>query len=117
LEHDLQEQKIMKQRLKIVQIGIGGWGWSWIGVAQQSTAWELHAVVDLNKTALEKARSVYGLRPDQTFTSLDEALKDTQIDAALIIVPPQFHAPVAEEALAHGLSNREAVGRIGFRRS
>jgi predicted dehydrogenase len=98
-----RNNNIMKQRLKIIQIGIGGWGWSWIGVAQQSTAWELRGVVDLNKEALEKARSVYGLRPDQTFTSLKDALKDTQIDAALIIVPPQFHAPVAEEALAHGL--------------
>jgi len=42
----------MAKRLKIVQIGIGGWGWSWIGVAQQSTAWELQAIVDVNAEAL-----------------------------------------------------------------
>jgi predicted dehydrogenase len=93
----------MAERLKIVQIGIGGWGWSWIGVAQQSTAWELQAIVDVSAEALERARNFYGLRADQTFTTLDEALKHVQADAALIVVPPEVHARVAENALAHGL--------------
>ena len=93
----------MAEPLKIVQIGIGGWGWSWIGVAQHSTAWELQAVVDVNPDALKRAQDVYGLRPDQTYSSLDEALKHTQADAALIVVPPEVHARVAENALSHGL--------------
>jgi predicted dehydrogenase len=93
----------MAQPLKIVLIGIGGWGWSWIGVAQHSTAWELQAVVDVNPEALKRAQDVYGLRPDQMYSSLDEALKHIQADAALIVVPPELHARVAEDALSHGL--------------
>lgn len=93
----------MAQPLKIVLVGIGGWGWSWIGVAQHSTAWELQAVVDVNPEALKRAQEVYGLGPDQTYSSLDEALKHIQADAALIVVPPELHARVAENALSHGL--------------
>jgi predicted dehydrogenase len=93
----------MTKPLKLVQIGIGGWGWSWIAVAQQSTAWQLQAVVDVSEEALAKARGAYGLQKGQTFTGLEEALKEVQADAVLIVVPPEIHAPVAEQALAHGL--------------
>ena len=93
----------MANLLRLVQIGIGGWGWSWINVAQQSTAWKLQAVVDVSEAALANARRVYGLQPSQTFTGLEAALKEVQADAVLIVVPPEVHAPIAEEALARGL--------------
>ncbi len=93
----------MKESLKLIQIGIGGWGWSWINVVQQSTAWKLQAVVDVSEPALARARNVYGLEPNQTFTGLGAALREVQADAALIVVPPEIHAPVSEEALSHGL--------------
>ena len=55
------------------------------------------------KQPLAKARRVYGLQPSQTFTGLEAPLKEVQADAVLIVVPPEIHASVAEEALAHGL--------------
>lgn len=92
----------MKQR--IIQIGIGGWGWSWLEIVQTSEFWELAAVVDLNEQLLDKAANHYRLdRKRQCFRSLKEAVQVVQADAALVVVPPEFHAPVAIEAMEYGL--------------
>ncbi|HEY0790184.1 MAG TPA: Gfo/Idh/MocA family oxidoreductase [Chthoniobacterales bacterium] len=93
----------MKTPLRLIQIGCGGWGWSWIGVVQRSKLWNLAAVVDVNAGTLERVRATYGIGPGETFASLDDALKEVQADAALVVVPPEAHAPVAEQALSRGL--------------
>lgn len=89
---------------KMIQIGIGGWGWSWQQVVVDSAVWELAAIVDLNAELLDKAAAQFGLdREKQCFSSLGEALAVVHADAALVIVPPQFHASVAIEAMERGL--------------
>ncbi|KIL34682.1 hypothetical protein SD71_18125 [Cohnella kolymensis] len=91
------------QPLKVIQVGIGAWGYSWIPVIIDSPDWELVAVVDLNKDQLAKASAEYDIPAERTFTSLSDALKVVQADAAVVTTPPQFHAPVVNEALELGL--------------
>ncbi|WP_278089927.1 Gfo/Idh/MocA family protein [Peribacillus frigoritolerans] len=93
----------MLKPLKIIQVGLGGWGWSWIQVALDSPHWELTAIVDLNQEVLSKACDNYGIDYRKAFKTLKEALEDVEADAVLIVAPPQFHAPIAIEALESGL--------------
>lgn len=91
----------MKKR--IIQIGIGGWGWSWVQVLLDSPHWELAALVDLDAGILDKAAEQYGIDRSLCFGTLKEAVAAVAADAALIVVPPKFHAPVAIEAMENGL--------------
>ncbi|GIN69573.1 oxidoreductase [Bacillus sp. J14TS2] len=89
--------------LKLIQVGIGGWGWSWVQVVLSSPHWELAAIVDLNHDLLNKACQYYQLSPESAFTTLSEAIQETEADAVLAVVPPDFHKEVALEAFAHNL--------------
>ncbi|MGG3467294.1 Gfo/Idh/MocA family oxidoreductase [Neobacillus pocheonensis] len=93
-----------QKTLKIVQVGIGAWGYSWIKVIQESSEWELAGIVDLNSALLEKACAEYGVDPNTTFTSLSEAIEKLDADAVLVTTPPEYHAPVVNEALEKGLN-------------
>ncbi|MHB8063784.1 MAG: Gfo/Idh/MocA family protein, partial [Ruminiclostridium sp.] len=77
-------------------------GWSWIDIVLKSTHWELTAIVDLNAKLLEDAREHYNIDSKKTFTTLADALKNVEADAALVVVPPNFHKPVAIEAMEAG---------------
>jgi predicted dehydrogenase len=99
----INREVFMNMPLRIIQVGLGGWGWSWTQVVLDSPHWELAAVVDLNQELLEKACSSYQLEERIAFTSLKEAIEHVEADAALIVVPPAFHAPVAIEAFEYGL--------------
>jgi len=93
----------MNRPLKIIQVGAGSWGWSWVNVINRSGDWELAALVDIDKNLLAKACDYYHLNPGITFKSLTEAVNSVEADAALIVVPPEYHKPVAEEAFGLGL--------------
>jgi predicted dehydrogenase len=93
-----------KQPLKIIQVGIGAWGYSWLSVLNDSPAWELVGIVDLNKAALDKACSEFNFDSKNTFTSLTEAVKNITADAVLVTTPPEYHAAVVNEALESGLN-------------
>ncbi|MGR6118170.1 Gfo/Idh/MocA family protein [Aeribacillus composti] len=92
-----------KEQLRIIQVGLGGWGWSWTQVVLDSPHWDLAAIVDLNQSLLDKACDYYRLNPNIAFKSLTDAIQNVQADAALIVVPPDYHAEVAIEALENKL--------------
>ena len=89
----------MKKPVKTFQIGTGGWGWSWINILLESHACDLVGLVDVDEDALRKAREHYNLKPDMTFGSLSDAMKKTDAEAVLVIVPPKVHAEVTIQAL------------------
>jgi predicted dehydrogenase len=93
----------MSKPLNIIQIGVGFWGWSWVKMALESPYWELVGLVDQKKEALEKACEHYGISPDRAFSTLEEALKVTKPDAALVVVGAEAHAEVTINALKKGL--------------
>ena len=89
-------------RMRIVQIGLGGWGWSWVDVVLGSPQWELVGIVDRDRATLDRAISEHGLDPARAFNSVAECGAMVQADAALIVVPPEWHAAVTREAAALG---------------
>lgn len=93
----------MSERLKLIQVGLGGWGWSWTDIVKASPDWELAAVVELDEARLRHAASHFRLRDDQVHRTLASAAAATRADGCLIVVPPEVHEPVAVEAARLGL--------------
>ncbi|WGW12209.1 Gfo/Idh/MocA family oxidoreductase [Saxibacter everestensis] len=84
--------------MKLVQVGLGAWGASWLSVVDRSPRWDLAGLVDIDSEAARAAGERYGV---PSGTRLADALAE-DVDAVLVIVPPEFHADVAVEAMAAG---------------
>ncbi|MBB5755174.1 Gfo/Idh/MocA family protein [Prosthecomicrobium pneumaticum] len=93
----------VSEKLKIVQVGLGGWGWSWTDIVKTSPDWTLAAVVDIDAGRLKQAAAHHGLADSQLHTTLASAVAATRPDACLVVVPPEVHAPVTIEAARLGL--------------
>jgi predicted dehydrogenase len=91
------------ERNQIIQVGAGGWGFSWLDIVQASPHWQLAAVVDRDPATLQRALQRAGLSASAGFTTLEAAVEAVDAAAALIVTPPETHAPVALAAAAHGL--------------
>lgn len=89
--------------LRLALVGVGFWGGSWTQIVRASPHWELVALVDTDPVALRRAAATAGLDDAQCFSSITDASRAIECDAALIAVPPAVHAPVALEALDEGL--------------
>jgi len=64
---------------------------------------ELAGIVDVSQDNLNYAAMNYHIKPSMCFTSLEEAAKSLEADAAFVVVPPKFHKQVTLEALRLGL--------------
>jgi predicted dehydrogenase len=84
-------------------VGVGFWGASWIPVVRRSRHWKLAALVDTDPHALRRSAPIAGVDESACFASLGAAARAIESDAALVVVPPKAHAPLALEALEHGL--------------
>jgi predicted dehydrogenase len=91
----------MKRRL--IQVGVGGWGATWIDKPLTSPTWELVGCVDASAEALAQVGRDHGIREDQCFSTVAAAATATGAHAALVVVPPHLHLPVAAEAFDAGL--------------
>ncbi len=89
--------------IKLIQIGVGGWGWSWLQVVRESASVELVAIVDVDPEIRRRAQDQREIPENRSFGTLGEAIANVQADAALVVVPPEYHAAVAIEAFKHGL--------------
>lgn len=87
----------------MIQVGAGLWGESWAKVVAGSPEWELAALADPDDEARERAGDAAGLPRERCFNTLGAALESTAADAVLVAAPPAEHAPLALEALEHGL--------------
>lgn len=92
-----------QRRLRLIQVGVGGWGETWLQRVTASSTWELVAIVDKDRGALDAAVAAYDLDPKIAFVSLAHAAKALQADAALVVVPAVSHLAVAIEAFDAGL--------------
>jgi predicted dehydrogenase len=92
-----------KRRTRIIQIGVGFWGWSWVRVALDSPDVELAGIVEPNRENRAMACEHYGIKARNAFESLDAAVKDLDLDAALVIVGAERHCAVTLQALEMGL--------------
>jgi len=90
--------------IKIIHVGVGGRGRHWLDFVAQHPDFAAVACVDVYEKALESARKAPGQEHGKFFKSLEDALSQTQADAALITSPSFFHAEHALQALDAGLA-------------
>ncbi len=90
-------------KLRLIQVGVGGWGQTWLQRAASSPTWELVAIVDRDSRALDAGVVANRLNPKIAFPSLKAAAAAVHADAALIVVPAAAHLAVTLEAFEAGL--------------
>lgn len=88
------------EKLRIVQVGLGGFGSRWLDVLHQANEVELAAVVDASAEARDRAVEKVG--PVPACGSIAEAMSTVAAEAVLIVVPPALHEEVALAALDAG---------------
>jgi len=89
--------------LRIVHAGLGGWGRSWAEeLLKRPELSETVAYVDVDPGMRELLRRAGHLTEAPWFSTLEEALAETDAEAVLITTPAVGHAPVALEAFAAG---------------
>lgn len=92
---------------KMIQIGTGGWGKAWceqfLSPNIKDGLIEVIAAVDVNRQALTHAQTFLGLRADQCYTNLEQALAENRADFCAIVVPPMYHEAIVDLALAYDL--------------
>ena len=89
--------------MKGIHVGVGGRARSWIEVCNRHPETELIAFVEPVEKNRKAAQEKYGLRDDQFFTKIEDALDAVQADFVLDTTPPVAHEPVATAAFAAGL--------------
>ena len=89
--------------LRSIHVGTGGRGVWPIDVVVDDPNWEPVALVDVNETFLQNVREKTGLEKSACFSSLEEATKAVEADAALICTPTETHAPFARVGFEAGL--------------
>jgi predicted dehydrogenase len=90
--------------LRIIQVGVAGYGATWLPTIAQARERVRHvALVDVNPTALDRARTSLGAPDLPGFPTLADALTVVETDAVLCVVPPMYHESVIAPALEAGL--------------
>jgi len=92
---------------RMIQVGTGGFGGSWCRRFLPPNVADGHiqvvAAADKNPDALVNAREGLGLRPDQCYTDVKQAMDENEADFCTVVVPPAHHEEIVDLALAHDL--------------
>jgi len=102
--------------IRMLVIGLGQLGTVWIENIIADPRYEVTAVVDTNEERIHQACSKFALDEKIAFTSLEKGISETDLDAALIVVPPQFHYSTAKlciENKLHILSEKPLANSMG----
>ena len=89
--------------MRFIQVGVGGFGRVWLQALANNRDARLTALVDVNPAALDIACETVGLRRDQGYASLADALARHDAEAVVCVTPPEHHRAVIVEALEAGL--------------
>ncbi|WP_299088445.1 Gfo/Idh/MocA family oxidoreductase [uncultured Metabacillus sp.] len=90
-------------KLKVIQIGVGGFGQSWLTILKEFAEIELVAIVDVDTINIQNAKNVLNDKSVQTFQNHLDAFEQVPADIAIIITPPQTHKQLALDALEAGM--------------
>lgn len=88
--------------VRLLVAGLGSWGPSWCKLINQEEGVELAAVVDPVIERRESVARQLSLESSQLHADIDTALRDVDVDAVVIVTPPQTHLPLAQKAFAAG---------------
>ncbi|TYL92363.1 Gfo/Idh/MocA family oxidoreductase [Bradyrhizobium rifense] len=92
---------------KVLHVGAGGFGAFWCDTYLPANiadgTIEIAGLVDIDSKALERSRKHLGLKPEQCFTSAEEAFQMVSADFCSIVIPPALHESIVDLALARGM--------------
>jgi predicted dehydrogenase len=89
--------------IRMSVIGLGQLGLVWIENLLADPRYEVSAIIDTDEERIHQACSKFDLNEKIAFTSLEKGISDTKLDAALIVVPPQFHYSTAKYCIENKL--------------
>lgn len=89
--------------IRMLVIGLGQLGMVWIENILADSRYEVAAVIDTDKERIHQACLKFALDEKIAFTSLEKGVSETNLDAALIVVPPQFHYSTAKFCIENKL--------------
>ncbi len=89
--------------MRCILVGLGGRGKHWLQVCQEMDIVTLVAAVDSVAERRDEAKNEFGLKEEQLFPSLEEALKIVEVDFVLDVTPPSARERIAQIALSNGL--------------
>src|SRR5262245_26497347 len=91
-------------KVKIIHIGLDAGGKRWLEIIRDCPNMTTVGCVDSETAALDWTRKHYPTLSSVCHTSLQEALKNSKVDAVIISSPPPFHADHCIQALEAGLA-------------
>ncbi len=91
------------QPVRFILAGLGSWGPRWARLIAESDGVELAAVVEPMDDRRTAVMNELGLSPEQAHTDFDQALREVDAGAVLVVTPPQTHLDLASRAFAAGL--------------
>ncbi len=89
--------------MRCIVVGLGGRGKHWLQVCQEVDFVTLVAGVDISAERREEVKARFGLKSEQLFPSLEEAVKSVDADFVLDVTPPSVRGKIAEIAFSNGL--------------
>ena len=89
--------------LRLILVGCGLRGRTWARVVKASSDCEIAAYVDTDPEALVRVKKEYSDEGVPGFTDYAEAAENVDVDAAIIVTPPQLHYRQAVTLLKKGL--------------
>ncbi len=89
--------------LRLMLVGCGNRGRKWARVVKANLDCEIAAYVDIDPKALIRVKKECDGKDVLSFTDYTEAAENVDIDAAIIVTPPQYHHEQAIYLLEKGL--------------
>jgi predicted dehydrogenase len=86
-------------RMSVIQIGFGNFGRKWTDQLIRSDKVELKGIVESSAAGRRNAKSEFGM---DAFPTFEDALREVDFEAVLIVTPPESHAAIAKTALESG---------------
>lgn len=99
LTHNLKENGMSRNNIKLALVGAGGRGGSFRSSVELVPGLSLYALCDINEEGLKKAAESMGVEEEKTFTDYEQMLDQAKPDAVLIGTPMPLHVPQAVAAL------------------
>lgn len=100
----------------LLQVGVGKWGLNWATtVLPEVPEMRLVACVDTRPEAVRAACRAGVIAPDHCYRSIEEALKEREVDAVLVTTELTSHGDIVRSALRarkHVLVEKPFVGSV-----
>ncbi|NQX70352.1 Gfo/Idh/MocA family oxidoreductase [Paenibacillus alba] len=91
------------EKIKVIQIGLGGFGKFWLGAVLNVEEVELVAVVDMEENNLAVAAQRLAGRNIPLYQDHKKALREVKADLVLLITPPHTHRALTIDAVEAGM--------------